>query len=396
MAVCDICNTPGMGTVIGAEDVRKAVFKNGFNPFKLGLGGEAGAAVLAMMGLSNDDAYRDWKGRVAQDTSDWNICPKCMGVLKRYLVGTPHAAGVASARVSVDPQVVAQAISRVEQEQSQPPHAAESQASPPADAPPVAPPETQKILMECMGCGARLKVSVDKVGKKGKCPKCGGSIRVPGPSVSPEPPPAEPARQEKPVSPTGASSEAPRKSGAGLLQRLADRLNRLPESADILERASASLAKAQGALLAHFPNVEGTVAQKRAVLQTCAQTIDQLAGMRGQNDPRVKLLRAMYAVALASVEGRPEPTEKELGLSSKCFIATAACGNENAADVIRLRAFRDQVLQRSAGGRTWVRAYELLSPPIAGFISNRPLARSLVRRAVVQPAAAIAKRWMQV
>jgi len=37
MAVCDICNTPGVGTFISAENMRQAVFKKGFNPLSLGL-----------------------------------------------------------------------------------------------------------------------------------------------------------------------------------------------------------------------------------------------------------------------------------------------------------------------------------------------------------------------
>lgn len=37
MAVCDICNTPGTGTLVSAEQMREAVFANGFNPFELGL-----------------------------------------------------------------------------------------------------------------------------------------------------------------------------------------------------------------------------------------------------------------------------------------------------------------------------------------------------------------------
>ena len=35
--VCDICNAPGMGTIVSADQMREAVFKRGFNPFKLGL-----------------------------------------------------------------------------------------------------------------------------------------------------------------------------------------------------------------------------------------------------------------------------------------------------------------------------------------------------------------------
>ena len=51
MAVCDICNAPGQGTRVGAEDMRQAVFVNGFDPFKLGLA-RAAADMAAVSGTS--------------------------------------------------------------------------------------------------------------------------------------------------------------------------------------------------------------------------------------------------------------------------------------------------------------------------------------------------------
>lgn len=108
MAVCDICNAPGMGTMISSEDLRKAVFKNGFNPYELGVIPVSGA-MLAVLGLTPDAAYQDWKGRLAQDTSDWNICASCMAALRPYLEGTPHSSGVGSATISNNPIVGAAA-----------------------------------------------------------------------------------------------------------------------------------------------------------------------------------------------------------------------------------------------------------------------------------------------
>jgi len=96
MAVCDICSSPGMGSVISANDVRKAVVKKGFNPLTLGL-------VRDPVALMDGAAwYAGWKSIVAQDTSDWNICSTCMAQLKPYLSGKPKAAGVTKATVSTD------------------------------------------------------------------------------------------------------------------------------------------------------------------------------------------------------------------------------------------------------------------------------------------------------
>ena len=100
MAVCDICNTPGVGTVISAENMRQAVFKKGFNPLSLGLVNDP----MALM--NKDEWYQGWKNTiVAQDTSDWNICPNCMAKLKSYIKGTPKPTGVRKAQVSADPMV---------------------------------------------------------------------------------------------------------------------------------------------------------------------------------------------------------------------------------------------------------------------------------------------------
>lgn len=53
-----------------------------------------------------------------------------------------------------------------------------------------------------------------------------------------------------------------------------------------------------------------------------------------------------------------------------CFVATAACGDPFAPEVIALTAFRDDVLSRSAIGRILIRVYYAVSPPIAGVIAR--------------------------
>jgi hypothetical protein len=91
MAVCDICNAPGVGTLIGAEDMRRAVFKKSFNPFALGLNQKPAGY------------YEMWKKTiVAQDTSDWNLCSTCMSKLRPYLAGTPKPTGVTESMVSLN------------------------------------------------------------------------------------------------------------------------------------------------------------------------------------------------------------------------------------------------------------------------------------------------------
>jgi hypothetical protein len=98
MVVCDICNKPGIGTIISSEDMRKAVFKKNFNPWNHGL--------LPSFGLPVNEQFENWKNSiVAQDTSDWNICERCMSILTPYLEGSPKATGIKESTVSFNPQV---------------------------------------------------------------------------------------------------------------------------------------------------------------------------------------------------------------------------------------------------------------------------------------------------
>ena len=111
MPVCDICSAPGVGTIISAENMRQTVFKSGFDPFALGLNKNPMNLVFGAAA-----AYESWKNTiVAQDTSDWNICPNCMAKLKPCLKGTPKPTGVTQATVSAIPIVSAMAGAAVEQ-----------------------------------------------------------------------------------------------------------------------------------------------------------------------------------------------------------------------------------------------------------------------------------------
>jgi len=77
---------------------------------------------------------------------------------------------------------------------------------------------------------------------------------------------------------------------------------------------------------------------------------------------------------------------------SKCFIATAACGSADAAEVYALQRWRDRTLLKSRAGMLFVRAYYRFSPPLAHWIEQRPRAQRLVRSLLVRPAARWARR----
>jgi hypothetical protein len=71
--------------------------------------------------------------------------------------------------------------------------------------------------------------------------------------------------------------------------------------------------------------------------------------------------------------------------SGGCFIATAAYGTPTAKQLDVLRAFRDDVLLKSTVGSRLVDFYYRTSPPIADFISQHSVVRTLVRELLIDP-----------
>ena len=136
--------------------------------------------------------------------------------------------------------------------------------------------------------------------------------------------------------------------------------------------------------LADVMSAGGDWQSKKERLEECQKTVVSLGEVRGKDNPHFKLMRAICAIALANAEGRPEPTDKELGLS-QCFIATAACGSPFEPDVVRLRELRDVVLCRTVWGRVLICTYDTIGPHIATAISHSCVARALVRRTLVRP-----------
>jgi len=68
-----------------------------------------------------------------------------------------------------------------------------------------------------------------------------------------------------------------------------------------------------------------------------------------------------------------------------CFIATAAYGTPTAKELDVLRAFRDDVLLKSTVGSRLVDLYYRVSPPMANFMSEHNVVRTLVRELLVDP-----------
>jgi len=81
------------------------------------------------------------------------------------------------------------------------------------------------------------------------------------------------------------------------------------------------------------------------------------------------------------------------GVTTTCFIATAAYGSPSERHVLALREFRDDVLRRSAAGRAFIAWYYEHSPPVARYIGERPWARAATRALLAPVGVVVAAPW---
>lgn len=99
-------------------------------------------------------------------------------------------------------------------------------------------------------------------------------------------------------------------------------------------------------------------------------------------------------VAPVAVAGASSAAASPGETLSYCFIATACYGTPMTEEVITLRAFRDRHLLQNDLGREFVRCYYRYSPPIAKFISDKPVLRA-VTRFLLKPLVKIAKAMVK-
>lgn len=67
-----------------------------------------------------------------------------------------------------------------------------------------------------------------------------------------------------------------------------------------------------------------------------------------------------------------------------CFIATAVYGDPMSPEVVALRQFRDDTLEKHWLGKKFIATYYKLSPPIADWLRTEPVLSRIVRSALNQ------------
>lgn len=152
-----------------------------------------------------------------------------------------------------------------------------------------------------------------------------------------------------------------------------------------------------------------TVDHMRSALERSAQIMrDEIPGneqlgqnlltiLPGMEDTQVREIhRKWLGDAHKAAESMSDLAQKlgySIGSDSKCFIATAVCG-ENAAEVIALRHFRDSYLQTSLLGRTFIKQYYRFSPRVARTIQACPKVRTFVRQMIIRPVSKLITRLL--
>ena len=81
------------------------------------------------------------------------------------------------------------------------------------------------------------------------------------------------------------------------------------------------------------------------------------------------------------VMGRPKVKKNATSSSSGgCYIATVCYGNESAPEVLALKWYRDNVLQKNIFGKIFIKVYYLTSPSIARKMKSQVKANAFIRK----------------
>ncbi|HEV3386853.1 MAG TPA: CFI-box-CTERM domain-containing protein [Gemmata sp.] len=88
------------------------------------------------------------------------------------------------------------------------------------------------------------------------------------------------------------------------------------------------------------------------------------------------------------------PNAHTVAKQSGCFIATA-CSGVNSPEVRILSRFRDEILVPHRAGQQLIDIYEIVSPPVAGFIRSRPIVGRILLVGVIRPLVLMVKTLLR-
>jgi len=79
---CDVCSKPGLGHLIPAEELKKAV-KEGYHPYRFNQLPETANAQVVVNNAS-ERFIAEWKKLVETNRDDWNICENCYSFISMF------------------------------------------------------------------------------------------------------------------------------------------------------------------------------------------------------------------------------------------------------------------------------------------------------------------------
>src|SRR5438105_12166458 len=94
------------------------------------------------------------------------------------------------------------------------------------------------LIIACSGCATRLKVNDNLVGRKVKCPKCGGAVAVTPPTAAKVMPAAEEITEKRPSRPRKPAADdsdtfTPTRRATAKVRRLVDSDSYEPEETEL-------------------------------------------------------------------------------------------------------------------------------------------------------------------
>lgn len=145
-----------------------------------------------------------------------------------------------------------------------------------------------------------------------------------------------------------------------------------PKYITIIREAASSNIKL-AVVLSHICDMQPSVYRAETIFRISSELLNNVYV---QLDERpISTLIKYYAKKRYEAENpTPKVSSSQITASSKggCFIATACYGGYDSPQVLLLRRYRDEVMLTNTAGTMFVKAYYLLSPKMATFISSRP------------------------